>query len=1397
MALVPLNSAEENNDTSWYTAGAAGIASGILKVPEGIFSLAAELIDLGLDTDSAGKVEQFFDTLNPFEEVAEKHGAGKLTEALVSIGVPSTAGFKLGSKLANKALKARRTGTSFSVGNKNAIEGAQKASRLNKLIPTTPGGEGAFRFAAGVAGGAAGETMVADIEEIGTFGDMFESAPTALDRTNSEGREDATRKLMNRFKFASEGLLITPFVAGAAKGGKALAKHGKELAYSNSKFERWVNKVASSFTPSGKLTTDLFESQKVFEQMKASDIDRATGIVRSLTKAVDKAFPQIQKVKDKLLSKEEKKEFYKDLNDLLFEGDISRGTFDPKKLDEIANKMKRLGVDDETSGLITQKLEEARAHFSELVDMTKGKNKTELTDILKDRISKMVGNTYAIFEDKPIMGLFNRYTPTNESKERAINYFMRQMAKKDAATRPISLGPVSKDKYYQDARQLVNNLLDEATKVAKAGDLPNFEFINRTLGDAPGGAFIKGVMEKTGQPPKVIRELFGEIKDPRLSIFNAVTHLSALGRQTQFLDEVYETNTRLQANGERGAFWGSKEEALRNTNRVVDVVEISGTSESKEGKLLADLGKVRGASIVNPLEGLWTTKDIADGLALSNNLRDTWLTSFAKGREGASAAEQGASWLYRNLLLIPKGASQLAKTVLSVPTHIRNFMSAGAFAGANGILFEGLTDPKALGNAFREGAQISGIFRGAKKADMEKAYRELLELGIVNQQIQVGDMKNLFRTAKFGDDIGNVDAVLNPMLSRLKSIPKWLQGKYVAEDDFWKITNHFVEMSRRAKAYEKAGIKDGMKVIDFAGQEKIYGKDFLRKESAHIVKNTVPNYAYVGDVVKTARILPVGNFMSFPSEMIRTTAGIGNQIVRELKHIPAKGVTVKGSNITPWVTEVLQDNTTRVVKNNNPMYGIGVQRALGMATTLTVVPTATVEGAKMLYDVTEEEIEALRQFVPEWSKNSTLVPIRDDNTGELKYMDFSHSNAYDLMARPFRTLALSINDAQQNDQTVLSGFARGVDDAVTELASPFVAESIWTEALGDLVGRGGITKDGRQLYTDETSFGDKKAIQFRHLLEALAPSYRQGVRLYQTATDTPTKTGQFLEGETLGINDQVLGFMGLRPIEVDPLRSMGFKIAEYQTGIRNARREFTGGFFGLLRGGPIDEDDVVNRYIASNRARFNVQKEMYKNINAAEVLGVKNVALRRTFSDRQISMDDFGRLQRGRFDPYFPSLDIISRFREIAKNLGDPDAYRGARTELMGLQRDFGGLDLGESFNQGGRVGFAQGSGSPITETEINSLLASLRSVRNDLRKLTLDDEFDFEMEEYIQPEQPQGQAQAPQTNLPPTPDVNPALVKQVLPSTNVMETGLTPTEQALLSNEEKAIRLRQRGMTS
>ena len=49
-----------------------------------------------------------------------------------------------------------------------------------------------------------------------------------------------------------------------------------------------------------------------------------------------------------------------------------------------------------------------------------------------------------------------------------------------------------------------------------------------------------------------------------------------------------------------------------------------------------------------------------------------------------------------------------------------------------------------------------------------------------------------------------------------------------------------------------------------------------------------------------------------------------------------------------------------------------------MAFTTTVVPAAVTEG-RALYDITEDELKAMKRFLPEWSQNSTIVPIRKEN----------------------------------------------------------------------------------------------------------------------------------------------------------------------------------------------------------------------------------------------------------------------------------------------------------------------------------------------------------------------------------------------------------------------------------
>ena len=64
--------------------------------------------------------------------------------------------------------------------------------------------------------------------------------------------------------------------------------------------------------------------------------------------------------------------------------------------------------------------------------------------------------------------------------------------------------------------------------------------------------------------------------------------------------------------------------------------------------------------------------------------------------------------------------------------------------------------------------------------------------------------------------------------------------------------------------------------------------------------------------------------------------------------------------------------------------------------------------------------------------------------------------------------------------------------------------------------------------------------------------------------------------------------------------------------------------------------------------------------------------------------------------------------------------------------------------------------------------------------------------------EQQEGFDPFSQSSLPETPPVNAATILQpnAIAGTTITQTGLTPTEQALLSPEEQGIRLRQRGMT-
>ena len=253
-------------------------------------------------------------------------------------------------------------------------------------------------------------------------------------------------------------------------------------------------------------------------------------------------------------------------------------------------------------------------------------------------------------------------------------------------------------------------------------------------------------------------------------------------------------------------------------------------------------------------------------------------------------------------------------------------------------------------------------------------------------------------------------------------------------------------------------------------------------------------------------------------------------------------------------------------------------------------------------------------------------------------------------------------------------------------------------------------------------------------------SYPQITRLYQSATDKPSERGEFFE-----LPDELWGFAGYRVVPIDPVRSMGFKISGYQRGNREARALFTGGSESVLKGGPKTAREVIERFIVANKAKFNNDKEMLRNINAADTLGTDMDAIRNEFRERQL-INTFNRLNNDIFTPYFPSQNIQREFRQIENRINVPNPFEEARDIILEIQ--------------------------------------------DDLRDLSFDDEFDIDIENYLQSTQLQDQSA-----LPPTPPINPAIVQtNQLASINTQ--GLTPSEQALLSPEEQAIRLRQRGIS-
>ena len=1248
---------DKGKDYGLATSILAGVGSGVFKIFEGAATLGATLLDLGIDRNRAEAVEEYFDKINPFDEAAEATAAGKITELIVNIGIPGGLAFKIGSGLTKATLKAKEAGTYLS-----------RNEKLKRY------GKGAL------AGGAAEGVFVGDVEDAGTFGD-FLGGPTEIDRESKTPEAE----LANRLKFGLEGGLFTVGIGAGARGISKLRNQTGSGKAITDPVSRWVDKwVSRPLRARGPAAQEGFAAEKDYQGLLGRDTNIAENAMIKIDTITNRILKNFKRSGNKV-DADKRKNLLKKMNDILTDGNnlnpgiddagkVTLRSIDPDRVIDFSNDLiNNYKADPKDVAELVQNFNNMRGTWSELFTLM-GSRLTpaaleDFQKVIPKQINDVLDRGYEVFKNNP-MSVADNYGPSSKVINVAVKEFIDEAANK-GVTLSEDIAKNMVNEVWANSKLPRGVMMNEQTKsgVVRLGSVPNFflkseaDNLLSRKGDFVKTSGGKNLSDLTGVGEQVIKKLLGKAENPMSTIVEGTNALSIQVRLNQYLDDLVKQSNVLKKNwdewdsggrvgpeprvpflvdnpGEAKKYFGVN--AKNNVDyEIIAPAEGGSIRSTKLGRFEDIDGKIKPVDdieaarleelgiideLTNPIAGKYALSDYAQALKEVDNLKKKDLPAT----------------LYQNLVLYPKATSQMAKTILAPFTHARNFISAAAFAAANGFVPFGNT--KDVKRAF-DALQLKGF-----RKDNE-FYQELLELGVVNSQVQVRQVMDLMEDVKFGEVLNKVGADyngFNTFMKGLKKTQKFAQDAYTAEDDFWKIFTYLGEQSRLKNAFEAKGLQLGddiVEVITDANGNKfdrkigIFNDEYLKKQSAKLVKNNIPNYAFVSEFIKGLRKLPVGNFVAFPAEIMRT-----------------------GTNIVSTALDEIFFTAKINGKEVNPLRARGLQRLTGMAATTAALPLGTVAMFQTLNDVSNEELEAMRRYVPEWSKNSVLIPFRDKDD-KLSYVDFSHLNAYDTLTRPIQTVLNAVNSGSGDKDGIMDDFILGLIESTKELGQPFISESIWTEALQDvapILGRGGVDAAGREIYNKDPAIdpiGSKIMKSVAHLVEAQAPlNWRQLGRL-GLALRPIDSLGKYDErGNEYELGNELLGIAGMRRVDVDPSKSLNYKITSFKDGVRNSRNLFTK---QTLKGGPITPAEIVDAYINSNRALYEINRRMFLDIDAAKVLGMNEDAISTNMSDRG-ERRAFNSINEGEFRPLSISSEVKSLFQIRADDLGISNPFEAA-----------------------------------------------------------------------------------------------------------------------------------------
>ena len=1276
-----------------------GVGSGLIGIGQGVGELVASGIDFVADTDYAESVTNAGEAARDHLGWDPEGILGKGAELITQFAIPG-------------------------IGVAGAVSKAGKLARYKKGIADVVKGRGTKKSNSQFFGEAAKDLGIlgavdAIVSNDGqtTFGDHFEGGPTA---TNQEiglsGRDEAIRRFGNKLKFGAESAVLGAVAGGVVKGvgvgAKALGKTQRAQAVGRAvgesqpvqagqglvnrtreylknaerrrvfgvnpgeadmgKGERFIADALGSLRYRSYLPEDLATERLLVQGNVQPYIKRAEGTLNKLEKNIDTAIGKMGKSVD---SEVERRMIFDNIEEFLTNPDADiKKKFLAKLPANIRGDVQgmRQQVTDLSEGVLNSNF----LKENNFVDKGSGK---AVKDIINENINSYLRRRYRVFEDKA-------YTPTGEQLNIATKQF--QTDKKAVQSELTKMARADTKGLFTDAElnrigavrkgdriSIEGKVSDEAARLARDSFLGRYKLRNRANAKLSGGRVAEnrldtGMFMERKYLPKYQRELLGEINDPREAFIGTVADLA----QFKAVDEYFGNLKSLsQANSGFGKYFLDpdtmtplQQKQLLDSGQYVQLGSARGRSTLR-GEVTDELDEAVDRSGWGSLHGYIVPERIYKDL-----------TQTVLAEDGFGAALSRGVW---DTFLRGKGISQYSKTVLSPITQVRNFTTASFFALSQGNIGRGMKG--SLGDSMK--LTFKQMFDDMPDDMVLEELAELQRRGIIGTQTELREIQDMINKGvgystrgpkglaeALGGETGRrlADTKLAKTVGKGT---KMFEDAYQNSDDFWKIYNYQFETNKLRNALREMNPVDQYKYLTkgkdltpqvrreiIADPERM--EELLKDRAAQIVRDTVPNYNKAPEIIKAARKLPVGNFITFPYEIFRTGGNTIRQAIEEMN--PANAESIRN---------------------------IGRRRMAGAVGTFGVMPIAVANLGYSLSGVSRDEMKAYqRSFSAPWEKNAVLVPIGRDEDGNIQYVNFSTTNPYDSLVSMFNA---AINEADEGYRQGKSAGEITVNAGLQTLKDffePFLGQSIVTEALLDVTARGGKTGTGARVFNPEDSAGDIIGKSFAHILEGIVPNAVPAEIKNLNPANIGGGVSEFFEPSrfargvvgavapgVISPKDKLLRerklseelfrvFTGVTPMQFDPEFALRINAGRLQRAQTNAKAILN----GVIDDGNLTADQMVRAYQKANNSKLRIDEQYFQVIEDLQTLGMSKGQIRRLLKQNKIGGAD--QILRGKFEPFKLSDDARKKMRK-AGNIG---IYKQTRGPLRDIYKDLRGTKL-------------------------------------------------------------------------------------------------------------------------